>query len=180
LNRSLIGLLLTLSCLTANAQNFKLESSDIHDGVQLGDEQVQNGSGCQGRDVSPALSWSGAPASTKSFAVTVFDPDAPTGSGWWHWTMVNIPKDVTRLARDAGNRDGTKVPPGAVQGRTDFGNPGFGGACPPNGTHRYYFKVWALDIDKLPIDQESSGALVGGTLNAHAIATAELVPISTR
>jgi Raf kinase inhibitor-like YbhB/YbcL family protein len=167
-------------CTTAQAQEFKLSSNDIQDGTQLGTSQIQNGSGCSGRDISPALSWSGAPVSTKSFAVTVFDPDAPTGSGWWHWTIVNIPKNVHELPRDAGNRDGSMVPAGAVQGRTDFGSPGFGGACPPSGTHRYHFKVWALDVDKLPVDRESSGALVGALLNSHSIATAELVPIATR
>jgi Raf kinase inhibitor-like YbhB/YbcL family protein len=180
MSRLLPSLCLALTCFTAQAQDFKLSSSDIQDGKQLGVDQIQNGSGCSGRDISPALSWSGAPASARSFAVTVFDPDAPTGSGWWHWTIVNIPKNVRELSRDAGNRDGTKVPVGAVQGRTDFGNPGFGGACPPNGTHHYRFKVWALDVDKLPVDRESSGALVGALLNAHSIATAELVPIATR
>lgn len=180
LNKLLLSLCLALPCFAVQAQDFKLSSSDIQDAKQLGVDQIQNGSGCSGRDISPALSWSGAPASAKSFAVTVFDPDAPTGSGWWHWTIANIPKNVRELPRDAGNRDGTKVPAGAVQGRTDFGNPGFGGACPPTGTHRYHFKVWALDVDNLPVDRESSGALVGAFLNAHSIATAELVPIATR
>lgn len=180
MNKSLIGLCFAFTCLAAQAQDFKVSSTDIQDGKQLGDNQIQNGSGCSGRDISPQLSWSGAPASAKSFAVTVFDPDAPTGSGWWHWTIVNIPANVHALPRDAGNRDGTKVPAGAVQGRTDFGNPGYGGACPPTGTHRYRFKVWALDVDKLPVDRESSGALVGYLLNAHSVASAELVPIATR
>lgn len=175
-----LALCLSFMSIAAHAQDFKLSSNEIQNGTQLGINQIQNGSGCSGRDISPALSWSGAPAATKSFAVTVYDPDAPTGSGWWHWTIVNIPKDVHELPRDAGNRNGKKVPAGAVQGRTDFGNPGFGGACPPSGTHRYFFKVWALDVETLPIDRESSGALVSGTLNAHSIATAELVPISTR
>lgn len=180
MNKSLLGFCLAFTCFAAQAQDFKLSSNDIQDGKQLGENQIQNGSGCSGRDISPALSWSGAPASAKSFAVTMFDPDAPTGSGWWHWTIVNIPATVRELPRDAGNRDGTKVPVGAVQGRTDFGSPGYGGACPPNGTHRYHFKVWALDVDTLPVDRESSGALVGYLLNAHSVAAAELIPTATR
>lgn len=180
MNKSLLAVCVALTCFAAQAHEFKLMSSDIQHGRQLDEMHIQNGSGCSGKDVSPALSWSGAPDSTRSFAVTMFDPDAPTGSGWWHWTIVNIPRGVHELPRDAGNRNGTKVPAGAVQGRTDFGNAGYGGACPPSGTHRYRFKVWALNVDRLPVDHESSGALVGYLLNANSIATAELVPISTR
>jgi len=180
MKRSLLSICIAMTCISSYAQDFLLLSTDIQDGKQLGENQMQNGSGCSGQDISPALSWSGAPASTKSFAMTVFDPDAPTGSGWWHWTIVNIPKEVHELTRDAGNRNGTKVPGGAVQGRTDFGKPGFGGACPPSGTHRYRFKVWALDVDRLPVDRESSGAMVGYLLNVHSLASAELVPIASR
>lgn len=180
MNKSLLGMCMAISCVAAQAQDFKLNSTDIQQGMQLDEKHIQQGSGCSGQDISPQLSWSGAPAATKSFAVTMFDPDAPTGSGWWHWTLVNIPKDVHELPRDAGNRNGAKVPAGAIQGRTDFGNAGYGGACPPSGTHRYRFKVWALGVDKLPVDRESSGALVGYLLNANSIATAELVPIATR
>ncbi|MCI0998124.1 YbhB/YbcL family Raf kinase inhibitor-like protein, partial [Pseudomonas corrugata] len=126
------------------------------------------------------LSWSGEPDSTKSFAVTMFDSDAPTGSGWWHWTVVNIPANVHSLKADAGNKSGAGLPKGAVQGRTDFGRPGYGGACPPAGTHHYHFKVWALKVEQLPVDSESSGALVGYMLNTNSAATAELVPVSTR
>lgn len=180
MNKTFLVLCAALACAAAQAQDFKLTSTDIQQGMQLDDKHVQQGSGCSGQDISPQLSWSGAPAATRSFAVTMFDPDAPTGSGWWHWTLVNIPKDVHELPRDAGNRSGAKVPAGAVQGRTDFGNAGYGGACPPNGTHRYRFKVWALSVNKLPVDRESSGALVGYLLNANSIASAKLVPISSR
>ncbi|NIF24764.1 YbhB/YbcL family Raf kinase inhibitor-like protein [Pantoea sp. Tr-811] len=180
MQKSTFSLALMLLCSVAHADSFKLSSSDIQDGKQLGIAQIQHGSGCSGLDISPALHWTGAPPSTQSYAITVYDPDAPTGSGWWHWTLVNIPKNINALPKDAGNRDGSKLPSGAVQGRTDFGSPGFGGACPPHGTHRYSFKVWALDVEKIPIDNNSSGALVGGLLNAHSIGTAELTPISTR
>lgn len=180
MSRSSVVVGAVLLCLTSQAHAFDLKSNDVQQGKQMDEKFVQNGSGCSGNDISPELSWSGAPEATKSFAVTVYDPDAPTGSGWWHWTVVNIPKDVHSLARDAGNRSGANIPTGAVQGRTDFGSPGYGGPCPPTGTHNYHFKVWALSVDTLPVDKESSGALVGYFLNANSIATAELVPISTR
>ncbi|WP_198084564.1 kinase inhibitor [Variovorax sp. E3] len=182
MNKFILGVVLSLVSLASQAQEFKLTSSDIKHGEQVKNAHVQNGSGCFGADISPALSWSGEPESTKSFAVTVYDPDAPTGSGWWHWTIVNIPKDVHSLSADTGNRNGSRLPSGAVQGRTDFGNPGYGGPCPPVGdkTHHYHFKVWALKVERLPIDGESSGAVVGYMLKMNSAATAELVPTSTR
>nr|WP_304440695.1 kinase inhibitor [Rhizobacter sp. Root1221] len=182
MNRLLVAATASLLSMAAHAQVFRLTSDDVSTGVQVKDSQVLVGSGCSGGNRSPQLSWSGEPASTKSFAITMFDPDAPTGSGWWHWTVVNIPKDVHSLAPDAGNRSGLNLPKGAIQGRTDFGGPGYGGPCPPAGdkTHRYQFKVWAVKVDRLPIDSESSGALVGYLLNLNGAATAELVPVSTR
>jgi len=176
----LIPLLMVSSLVQAQA--FRVTSTDIKSGQELAKPFIQNGSGCTGEDISPQLSWSGAPEGTKSFAVTAYDPDAPTGSGWWHWTLVNIPETVDSLKTDAGNRNGQNIPAGAVQGRTDFGNPGYGGACPPEGDkpHHYHFKVWALKVDKLPVTNESSGALVGYMLNANKLAVAELVPVSTR
>ncbi len=170
---------LALLSLSAEAAGFQVKSSEIKTGAPLAKAQVFEGFGCSGGNQSPELSWSGAPKGTKSFAVTAYDPDAPTGSGWWHWTVVNIPASVTSLAADAGNKDGTKLPTGAVQGRNDFGYAGFGGACPPKGDrpHHYHFKVWALKTDKLPIDANASGALVGYMLNANKIATAEVVPV---
>ncbi|QUY47645.1 kinase inhibitor [Serratia plymuthica] len=173
---------LALFSLSAQAAGFQVTSSEIKTGTPLSKEQVFEGFGCEGGNTSPLLSWSGAPKGTKSFAVTVYDPDAPTGSGWWHWTVVNIPVSVTSLAADAGNKDGTKLPHEAVQGRNDFGYAGFGGACPPKGDkpHHYHFKVWALKTDKLPLDGNSSGALVGYMLTANKIATAEVVPVYGR
>jgi len=177
-----LGFALSLFSLTSQAQEFRLVSSDIQHGEQVKDAYVLNGSGCSGQDMSPQLSWSGEPDSTKSFAVTMFDSDAPTGSGWWHWTVVNIPKNIHSLPMDAGNTSGLKLPAGAVQGRTDFGRPGYGGPCPPAGdkTHHYHFKVWAITVEHLPIDGESSGAMVGYMLKSNSAATAELVPVSTR
>ncbi|WP_047244152.1 kinase inhibitor [Chromobacterium subtsugae] len=173
-NTLLIASLLALP-LAAHAAGFQLSSETIADGKPLTARQVYQGFGCEGGNVSPQLSWRGAPAGTKSFAVTVYDPDAPTGSGWWHWTVVNLPANVHALPEGAGSAGG-QLPAGAVQGRTDFGESRFGGACPPVGDkpHRYQFTVWALKTDKLLVDANASGALVGFMLNANALAKASL------
>ncbi|UTH74368.1 kinase inhibitor [Chromobacterium sp. IIBBL 290-4] len=170
----LIASLFTLP-LAAQADEFKLVSANIAEGQSLSLKQVYRGFGCEGGNVSPQLSWSGAPAGAKSFAITAYDPDAPTGSGWWHWTVVNLPANVHSLPEGAGSIGG-KLPAGAVQGRTDFGESRFGGACPPVGDkpHRYQFTVWALKTDRLPVDANASGALVGYMLNANALAKATL------
>ncbi|MCC6469363.1 MAG: YbhB/YbcL family Raf kinase inhibitor-like protein [Alphaproteobacteria bacterium] len=154
------------------ADKFTVSSTSIPKDNKLTNTQVFNGFGCKGENKSPALAWKGAPTGTKSFAVTVYDPDAPTGSGWWHWTVFNIPPGVTSLPEGAGA--GAGLPAGAVQGRTEFGSAGFGGACPPAGDkpHRYIFKVFALKTDKIELDSNASGALVGFMLNANKLATA--------
>ncbi len=156
------------------AADLKITSDSIKEGGLITNTNVFSGFGCSGENVSPDLKWAGAPKDTKFFAVTVYDPDAPTGSGWWHWTIFNIPADTTSLAAKAGNDKGT-VPSGAIQGRTDFGKPGYGGPCPPAGDkpHRYIFKVFALK-DKVPLDSEASGALVGFYINSLKIAEGKL------
>ena len=166
----------------AHAQAFKLSSSDIKPGGKIADEQVFNGFGCTGKNVSPELKWSGAPKGTKSFALLVHDPDAPTGSGWWHWVIFNIPPSVMSLPAGAGKSDGTGVPQGAIQSMTDFGQPGFGGPCPPQGDkpHRYTVTVFALKVDQLPLKPEASGAMVGYFLNQNAIAKASLTGLYGR
>ncbi|STD19025.1 protein YbcL [Enterobacter asburiae] len=118
---------------------FGVTSRDISGEKRLAQQQVFEGFGCHGGNISPQLAWKNPPAGTKSFAVTVYDPDAPTGSGWWHWTVANIPAKIMTLPADAGNPNGEKLPAGVVQGRNDFGYSGFGGACPPEGDkpHRY-------------------------------------------
>ncbi|CNC22213.1 putative kinase inhibitor [Yersinia frederiksenii] len=167
--------------LSAQAQTFSVKSLDMPAGKPLQNQQVFNGFGCAGENQSPQLSWQGAPTEAKSFAITAYDPDAPTGSGWWHWTVVNIPANVHELATNAGQRSdngaNSSLPQGAVQGRNDFGYAGFGGACPPAGDkpHSYQFTVWALKTDKLPLNSDASGALVGFMLNSNVIAKAELV-----
>lgn len=150
-----------------------LTSSDFTDGGTLPEAQVLNGFGCSGANTSPALAWSGAPEGTKSFVLTAYDPDAPTGSGWWHWTVANIPVEVTGLPAGASS---AALPKGAVEGRTDFGTPGFGGACPPDGAppHRYVFTLYAIPEATLPLDANASGAMVGFYANAMALESATL------
>lgn len=167
--------ILTLTVLTAQAQaaDFSLSSPDMRDGGTLAEAQVANSFGCSGQNISPALQWSNVPEGTKSFSVSLYDPDAPTGSGFWHWVMFNIPADVTALP--AGISPEAGAPEGTVQSRADAGYPGFLGACPPEGqTHTYVFTVTALDTDKLDLDSSASGALIGFMTNAHALAKASI------
>jgi Raf kinase inhibitor-like YbhB/YbcL family protein len=172
---------MSVACIAATpavvaAATFKLESPTIKPGATLTEEQVYNGFGCDGKNLSPALRWSGAPEGTKSFAVTLYDPDAPTGSGWWHWVVFNIPASATSVVEGAGSPDGGKLPPGSVQGPTDFGAPGFGGACPPKGDkpHRYIFTVYALKTEKLEVPAEASGAVARAMIHGNALGSATL------
>jgi Raf kinase inhibitor-like YbhB/YbcL family protein len=164
--------LLALSAFAAGA--FTLESAEVKPGATIAEAQVFKGFGCTGGNVSPSLAWKNAPPGAKSFAITVYDPDAPTGSGWWHWLMFNIPASVTSLPAGAGDPAAGKTPPGAVQSKTDFGAPGYGGPCPPQGNkpHRYIFTVYALKVDKIDADANASGALVGYMLNANKLGQA--------
>jgi len=168
--------LLALPWIALAAGAFTVSSAEIKPNARIAEAQVFKGFGCNGGNVSPSLSWKNAPAGTKSFAVTVYDPDAPTGSGWWHWVMFNIPADVDSLRAGAGNADRSQAPKGAVQSRTDFGTPGYGGPCPPQGDkpHRYIFTVYALKVDKIDADENASGALVGFMLNANKLGKASL------
>jgi Raf kinase inhibitor-like YbhB/YbcL family protein len=162
----------------AYAQTMMLSSPDIKDGGTIANQQVFKGFGCTGDNISPALSWSGAPANTKSFAISIYDPDAPTGSGWWHWVVYNIPAGTTSLPKDAGDVSKGLMPKGAVQSRTDFGSAGYGGPCPPPGDkpHHYRITVFALDVDQLPNAKgdAASAALVGFDINFHTLAKATL------
>ncbi|MGO8828812.1 MAG: YbhB/YbcL family Raf kinase inhibitor-like protein [Steroidobacteraceae bacterium] len=155
---------------------FKLQSAVVAPNGTLANEQVFNGFGCSGKNVSPPLRWSGAPAGTRSFALTVYDPDAPTGSGWWHWVVFDIPASVSELPQGAGNAAG-QLPAGTVQGRTDFGAPGYGGPCPPAGDkpHRYIFTVYALKTAKLDVPSGGSAAMVGFMINANKLASASII-----
>jgi Raf kinase inhibitor-like YbhB/YbcL family protein len=152
---------------------FRLWSNDLKEGDRLPEAQVFNGMGYTGGNRSPHLAWDGAPEGTKSFVVTMYDPDAPTGSGWWHWLVINIPATAKELP--AGSGSGSNLPPGAIQTRTDFGAPGYGGAAPPPGPpHRYIFTVHALKTERLDLDPEASGAMVGFMIYMNSLGKATL------
>lgn len=153
---------------------FQLTSTDLKDGGRMPEAQAYNGFGRHGSNISPQLSWTGAPVGTKSFVITLYDPDAPTGSGWWHWVVVNIPASVHELARGAGSGL-AKLPEGALETRTDFGHPGYGGAAPPAGeTHRYIFTVYALKTDTLDVGADTSAAMIGFLVHDNLLAKATL------
>lgn len=181
--KKVIVIILISGFLIANqalAEGFTLESDDV--GGQLSSEQVFNGYGCRGSNISPQLRWRNAPPGTKSFAVTVYNPDAPTGSGWWHWVIFNIPANVMSLKRDAGNPEKDLAPRGSIQSITDWGRSGYGGACPPKGQiHGHIFTVYALDIEKAGqgadnlLDARTPPAMLGCLLADHIIAKASLI-----
>jgi Raf kinase inhibitor-like YbhB/YbcL family protein len=163
----------------------RLTSNSFKDGDYLAQEHILSadyGFGCGGGNRSPHLRWEGAPPDTKSFALTCFDPDAPTGSGFWHWVVVNIPSGVTELPAGAGNPTGGKLPAGALEVRTDFGKPGYGGPCPPEGDHphRYLFTVHAVSMDRLPVTADTAAAVVGFYLHFNTLAKASLMGLYKR
>lgn len=168
--------LLAVAATAAEPAAFRLTSGSFAPGGTLADEQVFNGFGCSGGNVSPALAWSGVPAGTRSFALMVHDPDAPTGSGWWHWVLYDIPADVRGLPEGAGAIDGGQLPKGAVHGRTDFGFAAYGGACPPQGDppHRYNFRLFALGVERLEVPADATAALIGFMVNAASLGVAEV------
>jgi Raf kinase inhibitor-like YbhB/YbcL family protein len=162
---------------------FTVSSNSFKDGDYLKLTHVVSadaGFGCAGENVSPHLKWSGAPAGTKSFAVTCFDPDAPTGSGFWHWLVVNIPPGVHELALGAGSKGGA-LPKGALQTRTDYGFAGYGGPCPPEGDHphRYLFTVYAVN-EMLGVQEDTPAAQIGFNLNFKTLAKATLMGLFKR
>jgi Raf kinase inhibitor-like YbhB/YbcL family protein len=170
----LVALLFPAAALAAD---FSVESGEVKPNAKIAEAQVYKGFGCEGGNVSPSLSWKNVPAGTKSFVVMMYDPDAPTGSGWWHWVVYNIPVDITSLPSGAGDVASGKIPKPAVQSRTDFGKPGYGGPCPPQGDkpHRYIFTVYALKIEKLPdVDENASPAMIGFMSNANKLGKATL------
>jgi Raf kinase inhibitor-like YbhB/YbcL family protein len=159
---------------------FRVVAPDLASQGRVTLSHVFNGMGCSGQNISPALQWYNPPAGTRSFAVTAYDPDAPTGSGWWHWVMYNIPAGTTGLPAGAGN--GRNAPRGSAQGQTDFGTKGYGGPCPPAGDrpHHYHFTVFALKVDKLDIPGNATAAYVGFNLNANKLATARVTALYAR
>ena len=176
-NFALTTALVAGAMMTASAASaLTLTSSDIKPGGKIAEEQVFSSGGCSGKNLSPELSWSGAPKGTKSFAVNIYDPDAPTGSGFWHWWVANIPASATSLPKGAGDAAGAALPAGALQVRNDYSTVGYGGPCPPKGKpHHYRITVFALDLDKLDIDANASPAVVGFDVHFHTLASATLV-----
>ena len=172
----------------AYAQSMSVKSAEVSDGGAMKEEQVLSAEfafGCKGGNISPSLSWSGAPSGTKSFAITNFDPDAPTGSGLWHWVVFNIPVATTFDPEECRRRQGEAHARGAIQSRTDVGTRRLWiGPCPPpDGTsHRYIFTVFAVDVEKLPDakDDNVSAALVGYDLHFHTLAKAILTATYSR
>ena len=159
--------------------DFELTSRDVADGVMLPTDQVADIMGYDGANRSPQLSWRGFPGETQGFAVTVHDPDAPTGSGFWHWVLFNLATDVTDLPTGAGSPDGQALPAGAVQLRNDAGTTGYVGAAPPPGDtpHRYVLCVHALDVATLDVPADAAPAIAGFNLRFHTIGRAQMVPI---
>ncbi len=163
---------------TAAAQSMSLKSGEVSDGATIKGEQVFKGFGCTGGNISPSLSWSGAPTGTKSLAITLYDPDAPTGSGSRHWVVFNIPASTTSIPKNAGDVKAKLMPEGVIQSRTDYGIDGWGGPCPPQGDkpHHYIFTVYAVDEDKLQFakDDNVSAAVVGFELHFHSLGKASV------
>ena len=167
---------------TKQASGFTLASPDIAQGRQMAAAQIFNSFGCSGQNVSPALSWSHAPAGTQSFALLVHDPDAPTGSGWWHWLVYDIPASVTTLPAAAGDPKTKLLPAGALQGRTDFGTYAYGGPCPPPGKlHHYHFRLYALKVAKLAdVPGDASAAFIAFNVHANSIGETQIIATYSR
>lgn len=164
------------------ADSFTLSSDDVVQGEIMNKAQEFSGFGCSGEDKSPHLKWLNAPEGAKSFAITAYDPDAPTGSGWWHWQVVNIPVSVSEVLSNAGATSNKNAPAGSMQIKNDYGARGFGGACPPlgHGIHHYHFTVHALSVEKLDLPIDASGALAGYMINLHSIASSSIVSLYSR
>lgn len=176
--RPMMFALLAIQSMSATAAEFELTSPNVGAGKIIQQRYVYNGLGCSGGNASPALSWKNPPASTKSFAVTVFDPDSPTGgAGFWHWMVVNLPATMTGLAQGDGALHSTHLPTGASQIRTDFGVEGWRGPCPPVGAkpHHYQFTVYALKVEHLAIPADATASMAGFMINQAAIGKAGLI-----
>jgi Raf kinase inhibitor-like YbhB/YbcL family protein len=171
----ILVLLSAFSFYAFGQSTFTLKSKDV--GGEATKTQEFNGFGCTGENTSPQLSWTNAPEGTKSFAITMYDKDAPTGSGWWHWVVFDIPANVHDLAANAGNIAAELAPDGAIQSLTNYGVAGYGGPCPPegHGLHQYVITVHALKIDKLGLDENTNPAIVGYYLGNNTLAKASIV-----
>ncbi len=175
----LLGSGMAISLMAQAASAFELKSSDIKEGATISNDYVFNSFGCQGGNLSPGLRWTKGPKGTQSYALTVYDPDAPTGSGWWHWVVFNIPAKIHSLPKGFP-ADSTAIP-GIVQSRTDFGKPGYGGPCPPPvAPHHYIFTVYALKVKTLDLDANAPAAMVGFYINANKLAESKIKALYSR
>lgn len=165
---------------TAAAPGFSLTSSDLMRGGMIDAQHVYNGGTCRGGNVSPALAWTAPPAGTRSFALLMFDPDAP-GGGWWHWMVFDIPAATRALPAGAGNPAAHLMPAGAIQGRNDFGSLGYGGPCPPPGPpHRYRLMLYALKVARLKLSSSVGPGDLASKVRAQSIAKAEMTVLYGR
>jgi hypothetical protein len=174
---SLVTLIYFISCSLSNAKTFQIKSNDIKFGEVISQKHVFNGFGCDGKNISPQISWNKLPKGTKSLALSVYDPDAPTGSGWWHWILVNIPVDYTEIPKNFGAKNNFELDGKILQIRNDFGQFAFGGPCPPKGDkkHRYVFTIHALKTSNLNLKDSDTAALAGFMINANEIAKASFI-----
>ena len=176
IKKTIFTTLLIISSLTVISQNtFTLSSKNLGGEATLKEEF--NGFGCIGKNESPQLSWKNAPEGTRSFAITMYDPDAPTGSGWWHWVVFDIPTSTTELVANAGDIKLDLTPEGTIQSITNYGSQGYGGPCPPkgHGLHQYIITVYALKTDTLGLDKNTNPAIVGYYLWNNTLAKASLI-----
>lgn len=177
-SRMMTMLLTILAAGTLTSGSFSLSSPAFHNGGTLGVTYEYRGMGCSGANVSPALRWNGAPAATKSFALTVWDPDAPVHGGWWHWVLFNIPATTMSTASGAGSTDSSAAPAGSVEGMTSFGKPGYGGPCPPvgSGAHHYIFTLYALDETAVAgASAKTDGPTLKRLMGKHVLGSTTLV-----
>lgn len=179
---SFLGLIALAAADSRGTQAFELTSPDIAEGKTIDMKHVYDSMSCTGENLSPELNWSDPPPGTKSFAVAVHDPDAPTGgAGFWHWLVVDIPADVRGLKRGAGDASGKNLPSDAQQLETDFGDKAYGGPCPPPGKpHRYVFTVYALKTEKLGDAAHGRTAVAGFTINQNALAKTSITALFGR
>src|SRR6185437_9027685 len=170
----LILLSLTFLLYFTNAQEMIISSKDFKNGANLNQNQMANIYGCHGKNISPELSWSGIPKTAKSLAISVYDPDAPTGSGFWHWIIYYININTKFISNGASNT--SHMPDNAVEALNDSGTKGYLGACPPKGDdkHRYEFTIYALDVDKLPVPKNATSPLIRFILYKHIISKAAI------
>ena len=183
--KSLLLTLFFVSCSVVNANStnqFSITSADIKPNTTISNKHVFSGFGCLGENISPELSWSNAPKDTKSFAVTVYDPDAPTGSGWWHYVAINIPATYSQLPANFASENKFKIKDGINQIGNDFGVRNFGGPCPPQGSknHHYIFTIHALKVEKLDVPETSTAALAGFMINQNRLAKASFTALYKR